>query len=215
MPLTLKKLMSLSLPASFPFMGDTVNMTYSPARYTGEMQDLAAALVNENDDTREEIERLRERAEELASEAKALEEGSDEAKALRDEAETLYDRIGTLEVALDSRQRTMIREHLATLLLSWDVLGDDGKPLPTDIATLKTLPDFFLRIAYLNLRAENSADPQKAPSSENESSTEKGSAPSLTGTGSSPQPEPSESPRSSSTNGRTARASTRSGASGR
>lgn len=222
MPITLEKLFSGTRTISFTFMGEDVRVTYAPLRYTGEMQELAQKAMSESGDARDEIALLREQAEAVATEAIALEEAGEAAGEgpgagadKRLEASQLYEKIASQEIQLDTREKALIRSSLAALVTTWDVLGADGKPIPTDIGTLKTLPDVFLRLVYLHLADENSADPPKAPTSETDSSTEKGSAPSLSGTNSSPQPARSASRRSSSTKERTAPAITPSGAPGR
>lgn len=215
MPITLEKLFSGTRTIEFPFMGETVHVTYVPLRWTGEMQELAAKAASDSDSEREEIKALRERAEAIASEAKALDEGSDDAARLFAEASDAYESIATRELQLDTAEKALIREHLSVLMTDWDVLLADGTHHPHDVESLKKLPDVFLRIAYVALGSENQADPPKAPSSSDESDTEKASAPSPSGTSSSPRPGRSASRRSSSTNGPTEPAITPSGAAGR
>ncbi len=220
MPITLAKLFSHTTTASFEFMGETVSVTWAPYRYTGEMQELSEKLIDENDEDRAAIKAMREEAEVAANEATALSETGETpdpevVSALRAKAFQLFDEISTREVHLDGREKHTIRDHLSKLIVTWDVLDEHGKPLAHDVATLKQLPDPFLRACYLNLANENRPDPTNAPKSDAPSGTEETSAPSPTGSSSSSRPGRSASRRSSSTSARPEPATTRSGGVGR
>lgn len=218
MPITLAKLFSPTVRTSFLFLDETVNVVFAPLRYTGEMQDLAERLTGEMQVSADELDALRDEAAAADAAADQLdaEPEKDEAavQELRDQAMVARGKAVSSEVELDHRGKAIIREFLARLLVSWDVLGEDGKPISTDIAELNRLPDLFLQVVFLSLKGENAPDPTKAPPSDEPSNTGESSAPSPAGTDTSPQPEPSASPRSSSTNGRKPRAATRSGARG-
>lgn len=216
MPITLAKLFSETATVSFPFMGETVNVTWAPHRYTGKMQDLydETAIAGETND--DAIAAMRAELEEanrdLAALAEAEEDADEEAlEAKRREVASLTRKLNATIRRNEANARALVREALSTLLVTWDVLDDAGKPLPTDVATLSTLPPAFLWAVFGALGGENEADPPNAPSSEDSSSTARGSAPSPSGTSSSEVPVPSASRRSRSTNGRGAPAGTRSG----
>lgn len=217
MPITLEKLFSPTAPSSFPFLGEIVHVTWAPFRWTGEMQELAERLSDESAVEKAAIAALKEEAEAIEAEAVALVVEVDLPKALdlRARASALTDEAMTRELRLDTQDKTNMRDFLVTLLVTWDVLDDAGKPLPTDKATLRTLPTPFLQAVFTSLSMESQPDPQKAPESVEPSNTEKISAPSPTGTPSSSKPARSVSRRSNSTNGHTAPATTLHGAPGR
>jgi len=171
MPITLEKLLSPTAETSFEFLGETVHVTFAPMRYTGEMQDFAQRLSDEQSVERDAIADLREQADELIKQAAKGNTGDlDRARAaeLRANAENR-------EVQLGLRDRKALRDSLASngdgnggppgLLVAWDVM-EGRKPLPTDRKTIDRLPDLFLQILFLNLARENQPDPQKAPTSD-------------------------------------------------
>jgi len=219
MPITLAKLFSPTVPLSFRFLDETVNVHFFPMRINGEMQELAEQLTGEMQISRDELEAFRDEAASADARADQLEAEPEHDEAavqdLRDQAMVARGKAVSSEVKLNTQNRAAIRRTLAWLLASWDVLGDDGIPIGTDLETLNGLPDLFLQAVFLSLTAENAPDPTNAPPSDEPSATETSSAPSPTGTSSSPPPAPSASRRSSSTSGRTPRATTRSGARGR
>lgn len=47
-------------------------------------------------------------------------------------------------LAQEQRGSASLVVLLRDILISWDLLGNDGQPLPTDEATLRTLPSLFL-----------------------------------------------------------------------
>lgn len=220
MPITLAKLFSPTATVSFPFLGETVNVTWAPFKYTGEMQELAEKMVAEDETDKAEIAALRTEGDEATAEAArllAFGEGTPEflgAAVHQAKAVAAYDALNKRELRLDSRDKQYLRESVSRLVVTWDVLGEDRKPIPTDLATLKTLPDFFIRTVFVSLSNESQTDPLSALESDEPSPTGKISARSRTGTSSSPGRGRSVSPRSSSTNGRTAHATTPAGAPG-
>lgn len=218
MPITLDKLFSRTVSTSFPFMDEVVNVTFAPDRVTGEMYELAAQLEADSEGDTEEIAALREALAETTATveklAAAAEPDAERLAELQAEADAATVALRSREIALDQRSKKSIRDMLATLLVGWDVLGADGQPIGTDLPVLNTLPDLFLTTVFLSLNGENLPDPQNAPPSDEPSNTGKDSARSRSGTSSSPRRARSVSPRSSSTNGRTARATTPSGAGG-
>lgn len=139
MPITLEKLFSPTVDTSFDFLGETVHVTWAPFRYTGEMQAFAEKLGDD------------ERAEQLAI-AELRADGHEEEASAR-------------EVALDYSDKRALRQMLSVLLVGWDVM-DGKKQVKTDLATLNTLPDVFLRVVFLSLAQANQPDPPKAPNSE-------------------------------------------------
>jgi glycine/D-amino acid oxidase-like deaminating enzyme len=172
MPITLEKLLSPSAETSFEFMGETVNVTFSPARYTGAMQEMAERLFDESTAEKDRIEALRSEAIEIVASANGNEEARVVAVARAAELNADAD---TREQRLDLRDRKALRDSLATdgdgnggppgLLLSWDVMEGRKRLEPTR-KNLDKLPDLFLRITFLSLAKENSPDPQKAPTSD-------------------------------------------------
>lgn len=171
MPLTLQQLFAETAEAEFDWSGETVHLTWAPARYTGEMDDLAEHLSDEE-----------ERDETLLTE---LTDSDQVTKAQR------------LQQRANRRERKMLREILSTVLVSWDVLDGDT-PVPTTMEQLNRLPDIFIVACFLALSRGNAADPTNAPSSDGISSTAETSAPSLPGTPSSEEPTTSASPSTSS-----------------
>lgn len=220
MPITLKKLFSPTARSSFDFLDETVNVVWAPFKYTGEMQDLAEKLIEESAQDRGEIDQLRKEADAATAEAARLRAGPDvdvlRVAVLEAEAAAAMDQVNTREVRLDSRDKRALRRTLSGLLVSWDVLDEDRKPIPTDEATLAKLPDAFLQVLFMNMARENQPDPTKAPASDAQSDTGRTiSEQSPTGTTTSRPRARSASPRLSSTRGRSERATTRSGARGR
>lgn len=184
MPITLEKLFSPTLTVSFPFLEETVNVTWAPWRWTGEMQDLVDRMRAEFDAERDGLEERMKAAIEA--------EGADE--------ETVREGVRHALVEMSKADMAFVREMLSRLLVSWDVLDDDGKARPTDMAEMKRLPDQFLTAVWQALAKESAPDPSSAPNSDEPSDTETGSAPSPAGTSTSEPPRPSVSRRSSSTN---------------
>ncbi|MHB8398429.1 MAG: hypothetical protein ACYDCI_05770 [Candidatus Limnocylindrales bacterium] len=139
MPITLEKLLSPKVTTPVEFLGETIDVTWAPFRYTGEMQELAERLSDEETAESEAIAELRA-------------EGKD------DEAQSR-------QIRLDHRDKRSLREVLSRLLVSWEVF-EGRKRLPTDLATLNRLPDVFLTVVFLSLGRENQPDPQTAPNSD-------------------------------------------------
>jgi len=161
MPITLEKLLSPTADTSFEFMGETVNVTFAPMRYTGEMQDFAQRLADEETAEKAKIADLREEAVQIVASAN----GNVEARAVAvARAAELNGEADSREQTLDLRDRKALRDALAGLLVSWDVM-EGRKPLGVDRKTLDRLPDLFLRIVFLSLARENQPDPQRAPDS--------------------------------------------------
>jgi regulator of protease activity HflC (stomatin/prohibitin superfamily) len=161
MPITLEKLLSPTAETSFEWDGEVVNLVYAPMRYTGEMQDFAVRLDDEATAERAKVAELREQADTIIAEA-----GKDEAAKAAAEAKAAALRADAMkrETRMDFRDRAALRDFLATMLVSWDVM-DGRKPLRTDRKTLDRLPDMFLKVAFVMIGTENSPDPQKAPTS--------------------------------------------------
>jgi hypothetical protein len=166
-PITLEKLFSATVSSSFEYMGETVNLVWAPARYTGEMYELAEKMDREIEETNEEI--------------AALEEGETK-KAIR------------LLARARQADRRGVRAFLAALLVSWDVM-DGKRPYPTDEASLEKLDPDFLAAAFMSLGSENEADPQKPDPSVEPSEPKASPAPSRRGSPSSGELTSSGSPR--------------------
>jgi len=225
MPLTLEKLFSKTATVSFPYEDETVHVTWAPARYTGVMQDRADEIQGQIAESQEEIGVIVDRAR-IAEEAMAAMAdvpgpdgkpvASPEKVAVAVAAADLRAQADRAEFSLSRKSWAGLRETLAKLLVTWDVLGEDGKPIPTDEETLRGLPDGFLMLVFLSLTNENQLDPQKAPTSEPPSVTAKAkaSAPSPTGTATSKPRGRSASVPSSSTNGQNGLGTIQSGAPG-
>lgn len=186
MPITLAKLFSDEVTTPVTYKGHEIDVRWYPSRYTGAMRDLGYEILLTVEDDTGEIITLRDRVNALRAEADTIEDDDrDAAEAKRAEAAKVENAALKRIVNLDWRQRKMVRENLSKLLAGWDVLDDDGKPIPTDLETLRTLPDEFLGFVFGQLLSENEADPTKAPPSDGASETEKPSAASPTGTPSS------------------------------
>ena len=85
--------------------------------------------------------------------------------------------------ALTPEQNAQVRSLLLPLLVEWDVLGDDGEPIPITDESLRQIPPPINLAFFLALAEGNQPDPQKAPTSESSTATEPtSSAPSPTGT---------------------------------
>lgn len=137
MPITLEKLFSRTVSSSFEWDGETVNLVWSPARYTGEMYDLAEKMDRE------------------------IREAQDAIAELEETEESEANRLLAQARQIDRRG---VRRFLSQLLVSWDVM-DGKKPYPTDEEALLRLDPDFLGRAFLALGEENKADPTKpAPS---------------------------------------------------
>jgi hypothetical protein len=158
MPITLEKLFSATNETSFEYEGETVNVTWAPSRYTGEMDDLAAKIDQETEEN-----------------AAALTELLDD-----DDKRGAMNLIATIR----HTSRLTTRRFLAALLVTWDVL--DGKdPLPTDEATLAKLPPEFLDAVFRAITRDNQEDPPKPDPSPATSEPKGSPAPSPRGSGSS------------------------------
>lgn len=158
MPLTLEKLFSQTVESSFEALGETVNLVWSPARYTGEMDDLAAKIGEEDAENRAELLAMREAGD--------------------------VDGAANVRAKIDRATAAMARTFVARLLVSWDLL-DGVTPVPIEVDSLKRLPDFFVIATFLAMSAENQADPPNAPSSDATSSPKASSGRSRRGTPSS------------------------------
>lgn len=55
-------------------------------------------------------------------------------------------------------------ELLADVVVGWDLLDDDGRPLPTDYATLSGMPSALLMAVMHALGQERNANPTKPAS---------------------------------------------------
>lgn len=162
MPITLEKLLSPTAEVSFEFMGETVNVTFAPMRYTGEMQDLALRLSDEETTEQAKIKALRAEAVEIVASANGNKEARKIAVA---RAAELNGDAETRERKLELRDRKAIRDFLGSLLVSWDVM-EGRKPLPINRPTLDRLPDLFLKYVFVTIGQENQPDPLKAPHSD-------------------------------------------------
>jgi hypothetical protein len=153
-------------------MGETVNVAFAPMRYTGQMQDFAQRLSDEDETEVEAIAELRAQA------ADEIERAGKNPKALalaQARASELNGKAAEREQRMDLRNRKALRDSLAAdgdgkggppgLLVAWDVM-EGRKRLGVDRATLDRLPDLFLRVVFLSLARENQPDPPKAPNSD-------------------------------------------------
>lgn len=175
MPLTLEKLRSRTLPFELEVMGEPVIGTWAPARYSGEMDELAADLVEENEGADDEAASLE--AEAIELELAGNVQGAElKRRAIR--------RVLKSKTRRDMRH---LRALLSTILVAWDLM-DGEKPYPTDEASLRKLPDFFVTAVFLAISAENRVDPTKAPNSPDLSNTPGSSEQNPPGTDSSAEP---------------------------
>lgn len=221
MPLTLQKLLASSAKSAIPFLDDVVNVEWGPLRWTGEMQEFSDNLVTQGEDEAAALAGLRVKLVEAArhvAELVAMGDDADPAEvadAHRVDRE-LSNEIDRRERALDKGGKGFVRKALSDLIIGWDLMDGD-KPYPTDEQSLARLSDAFLRVVFLGLSIENQADPTKGPSSSEPSNIPSSTQTprSQSGSGSSKQRVRSESRHSSSTKGRTKRASTPSGGRGR
>lgn len=187
MPLTLDKLFGKTADSFLTWDDEVVHLVWAPRRYTGEMDELFQHLAQEDAEHDEEI-----------AELLAANDANGAAK---------------VEAAKGRASARLARESLAELLVSWDLMGSDNKPYPTDLASLKKLPDGFVTNAFVALGEDNQVDPTKAPSSDDGLETPS-SAPDPAGTSSSEEPTTSESPRGKSNLELVESGTTRSGSNG-
>lgn len=141
MPLTLEKLFSPTVTSTLEVLGEVVTLTWAPARYTGEMDELAERLTLEN-----------------AADEDALAELDGNVAAAEE-----------VQARQTRRNAATARTFVAAMLVSWDLM-DGKKPFPFDEASLKKLPDFFVTAVFLAMSEENATDPTSAPSSADTSS---------------------------------------------
>lgn len=139
----------------------TVNVTWAPARYTGEMDELAEAITAEENRDLAEVDALREAGED--------------------------DQATTVMQALQRRNMRNLRRLLSELVTSWDLMDGEVEH-PHDGAGLLRLPDSFVQLVFLTISGENQPDPQKAASSNGTSVSAVRPARSRRGTRSSEQP---------------------------
>jgi hypothetical protein len=158
MPLSLDKLFSKTLTATLLWDGETVSIEWAPARYTGEMDDLVDEYAEEENADKVKIAELRAAGDRTGADA--------------------------LQRRINRRNTQRVREYLAALIVTWDVMDGDV-PYPTDIASLKKLPDVFLLECFRTLGEENQPDPPKARDSDDTSVPKASSARSQRGTRSS------------------------------
>lgn len=144
MPLTLEKLFSETLESTLEVYGETLHLTWAPARYTGEMDELAKTMTDEA-------------VEDKAEYASLEESGDDEAAA-------------AFRKAVERKTAAACRRFVAQMLVSWDLL-DGMAVVPHDEASLLKLPDDFVIAVFNALAEENHTDPPNAPSSDDGSST--------------------------------------------
>jgi len=168
MPLTLDKLFSATVSSSFVVLGETVHLTWCPSKYTGEMDDLAREMQDE------------ETADILA--ILALEEAGDTVGA-RALAETR-----------ERRNAAAVRRFLSEMLVAWDVM-DGTVPHPHDEAGLNKLPAWLVTATFVAMSEENQTDPMSDPSSDEPSGPKASSGRSRPGTPSSGARKSSEQPR--------------------
>jgi hypothetical protein len=168
MPITLEKLFSPSLPLVFEYLGEDVNVRWSPSRYTGEMDDLAEQMDREQ--------------EESSAELLAALQAEDEAAAK------------AIRATMQHRDRQATLRFLAALIVEWDVM-DGLVPFGTDEAALKKLPPEFLEKVFREIASENKADPPKPERSDEPSAPEDSSVKSRRGSRSSGARTTSGSPR--------------------
>ncbi len=220
MPLTLDKLFSRTVVSTLKWEGETVRLVWAPTRYTGAMDDQAAALGEDSEKASTAVAAVLDEAEaDAAALLEAIEDGASAsaraaieatADGIRASAQEAADALRRIE---DRKTDHLIRANLAELLVSWDLM-DGKRPLPINEETLSRLPPIFVRAVFAALAEENQPDPQNAPSS-NDGQPTPNSAPSRPGSASSKPRTISGSRRGTSNNGRTPSATTRSGGGGR
>jgi hypothetical protein len=166
--LTLEKLFSTTVSSYVEWGEEVVTVQWAPARWTGEMDDLAEALSEEEDRERAEVARLRENGDTAAADKMAQK--------------------------LQRQDRRNVRKILATIIVTWDLL-DGVEPFPTDEEHLAKLPDAFNEAVFKAITEGNHVDPRKARDSGDTSAPTASSAKSRRGTRSSEGRTSSESPR--------------------
>ena len=120
MPIKLKDLKKATKTTSFVYGEDTVNLTYRPAAITPRVQYVARALT---DLSGQQIDLT-----DLAQDARNA--------IVRDRTAAVSEAIGDY------------LDILVSIITAWDVLGDDGKPLPVTAEVMADFPYEFINALF-------------------------------------------------------------------
>lgn len=131
MPIRLSDLAKATRPASFNWEGETCNLEYRPSAITTQMQFAAASITMLGKD----------------------DPAPDDPDAQRARG---VERAGALVEALGDYIDAMVK-----LLASWDVLGDDGAPLPIERETLTNLSLDFVYAMFGAIMAAYNPNPKR------------------------------------------------------
>lgn len=128
MPLKLADLGKTTRDATFTYEGSTVHLKYRPSALTARVQMSSASLVT------------------LGREFAGSEDDPDDVKRDRliSAAESVLEALGDYT------------EVLSTMVAEWDVLGEDGKPIPISAEVIRDLPlDFVYEMFGAIMKANN------------------------------------------------------------
>lgn len=128
MPLKLADLGKTTRDATFTYEGSTVHLKYRPSALTARVQMSSASLVT------------------LGREFAGSEDDPDDVKRDRliSAAESVLEALGDYT------------EVLTKMVAEWDVLGEDGKPIPISAEVIRDLPlDFVYEMFGAIMKANN------------------------------------------------------------
>lgn len=175
MPLQLAQLFSATLHVSVTIppemtggVEESIDVEWAPARYTGEMDELASEIAEMESDGKAEVQELEDAGQKEAAFA--------------------------LVATINRRIVRSTRRLLSQIVVGWDLM-DGKKPHPTDLEGLLKLPDAFVMLVFQGISEGNQVDPPKAPGSSDTSVPGASSARSRRGTSSSKRPTTSASRR--------------------
>lgn len=77
-----------------------------------------------------------------------------------------FDSVDPDATRLTADQNAVLLDFLLAILVDWDVLDDDGKPIPIDAENLRLIPPMVRLEFVAALGKANAPDPQQAPTSE-------------------------------------------------
>ncbi|MBP8291935.1 MAG: hypothetical protein KAX65_04130 [Caldilineaceae bacterium] len=128
MPVKLKDLKKATKKTTFPYGADSVTLTYRPAAITPRVQFVAGALV-------------------------ALSGKQVDLAGLAPEARNA---IVQERMAASSEAIGDYLDMLTEIIVTWDVLGDDGKPLPVTADIMADFPYEFINALFAAVQSGGS-----------------------------------------------------------
>ena len=74
-------------------------------------------------------------------------------------------REAAIKAAASDNDNTAMLEAISEMVLEWDVLGDEGKPLPRTVDVLRELPNAFLTAIFQSIGEDMAPKARSARSS--------------------------------------------------